>query len=65
MLKFSLTWSHICRKQTRQYKVLEVEQSTCILLLLDKVAMKMDAIYEQDRISGFLNWHLPRGALCP
>lgn len=24
--------------------------------------MNMDAICEQDRISGFLNWHLPRGA---
>lgn len=31
----------------------------------DKVAVKMDAICEQDRISDFLNWHLPRGVLCP
>lgn len=53
------------REHASRFNVLEVEQSTCILLLQDKLAMNMDAICEQDRISGFLNWHLPRGALCP
>lgn len=42
-----------------------VNYSTCLMHFQDKVAVKMDAICEQDRISDFLKWHLPRGVLCP